>query len=438
MSSNLPDILGSDSSFTTNIGVALRRSFQTANEQFLQIAEKQRLNDGSTGLCVIIRQDRLTVANVGDCRAVLLSNDYQRVAQLTIDQKPNSPKEKHRILSLGGFVQNCYGVFRVNGVLAVARAFGNRTLRQVIRPDAEITMRRLEREDDMIVIASDGLWDVLSNRDVMQICKSFVGQSQQRIANELSSAAIKRGSMDNVTVILINLSRYVSAMSRTQMSPSSSPVVDERPRQDFESPLSPSPSRPFNSNLAVTTNFANQSSDRASLRPVAMRANPDSYRQALIRTNPGTPTSAAISESNNEKNMKAAADSSALKRSINISSFDEFYNKQMASAKTSYTRNSYDNNGNSLSLATYSPYKQESSVGGRSISVDRSQLRRPQTADSISNSINKLNIIDEYPSSRLNTKMNDYISASSVRPSSSMHGVRVENRTSSAFRNSLK
>lgn len=354
-------------------------------------------------------------------------------------------------MSLGGFVQNCYGVFRVNGVLAVARAFGNRSLRQVIRPDAEITIKRLERDDDMIVIASDGLWDVLSNRDVMQICKSYSGQSQQRIANELSTAAIKRGSMDNVTVILINLCRYVSAMSRTQISPSSSPV-EERPKQDFDSTLSPSfqntnlpsPSRSFNSNLAITTNFSNQSSDRSSLRPVAMRVNPDSYRHALTRTIPGTPTSAtaASGESNNDKYMKIAADSSALKRSINISSFDEFYNKQMASVKTSYVRNnnsiSANDNSNSLSMSPYSPYKQDSSSGGRSISVDRSQLRRPQTAGSISTSINKLNIVDDYPLTRLNSKMNDYIAVSSGRPSSSMQGGRVENRSSSAFRNSLK
>ena len=123
-----------------------------------------KLHDGSTGWCAIIRDNRILVANVGDCRAVIVSSG--RPIQMSIDQKPTNPDEQKRILSLGGAIVYCMGVARVNRVLAVSRAFGNRTLKSVIRPDAEMMQRELTRSDDYLILASDGVWDVLKNKDV--------------------------------------------------------------------------------------------------------------------------------------------------------------------------------------------------------------------------------------------------------------------------------
>jgi hypothetical protein len=50
-------------------------------------------------------------------------------------------EEQRRIASFGGSIVNCMGIPRVNGVLAVSRAFGNRQLRDVIRADPEIAER---------------------------------------------------------------------------------------------------------------------------------------------------------------------------------------------------------------------------------------------------------------------------------------------------------
>ncbi|CEG36263.1 probable protein partial [Plasmopara halstedii] len=55
------------------------------------------------------------------------------------------------------------GVDRVNGCLAVARAFGDAELSQLVIADPEVTVYELYREDEFIVMASDGLWDVLTN-----------------------------------------------------------------------------------------------------------------------------------------------------------------------------------------------------------------------------------------------------------------------------------
>lgn len=207
LSSNLANALVEEDSFVANLPLALKKSFYTVNEQFLKTAEKNKWHDGSTGNVAVIRDGKLTVANVGDCRAVLISNG--RPLQMSNDHKPTNPDEQKRIASLGGAVVYCMGVARVNKVLAVSRAFGNRTLRQVIRPDAELMQRELVTGDDFLVMASDGLWDVLRNKDVCDVCySSYLQRRPQAIAEELVNMALSRGSMDNVTCIVVNLTDY--------------------------------------------------------------------------------------------------------------------------------------------------------------------------------------------------------------------------------------
>lgn len=208
LSGALADVLAEDPSFSSNLSMALKRSFHTANEQFLKVADRMRLQDGSTGIAATIRHGKLTVANVGDCRAVLLSGG--KPIQISKDQKPTDVNEQKRIASFGGSVVYCMGVARVNGVLAVSRAFGNRSLRSVIRPDAEVTTRDLQKDDDYLVIASDGLWDILRNKDVCDLCYAQGRQGPQYLAEELVNQAIARGSMDNVTCIVVSLTDYIN------------------------------------------------------------------------------------------------------------------------------------------------------------------------------------------------------------------------------------
>ena len=149
VAANFPEMLADDNAFTGNLPQAAKRTFFGANEQFLQIAEKMKLHDGSTGICSIVRDGKVLVSNVGDCRCIILSNG--KPIQMSVDQKPTSPDEQRRIAALGGTVVLCMGTARVNGVLAVSRAFGNRTLKSVIRPDPELSMREFTKDDDYLV-----------------------------------------------------------------------------------------------------------------------------------------------------------------------------------------------------------------------------------------------------------------------------------------------
>jgi protein phosphatase 1L len=207
VASTLPDILMQQAGYEQNLPSALQQAYHATNDEFLKVAERLKLHDGSTGITAILRDMKLTVANVGDCRAVLIRGGQAK--QITVDHKPTDPVEMKRISALGGTVVNRMGVYRVNGVLAVSRAFGNRSLKQVIRPDADIFSIKLVPEDDYLVQASDGLWDVLRNKDVTDICYQFDHDGPQRIAQELVSIALARGSTDNTTALVVHLGPFI-------------------------------------------------------------------------------------------------------------------------------------------------------------------------------------------------------------------------------------
>ena len=208
ISTILPDNLARDTSFHTDMVTALQKAYYSSNDEFLKIAERLKLHDGSTGITSVIRDLKLTIANVGDCRAVLIRNGTAK--QLTIDHKPTDPEEQKRIASYGGSVVYCMGVARVNGVLAVSRAFGNRSIRHVIRPDPDIFCINLMDGDDYFIQASDGMWDVLHNKDVLEISRKFSNEGSQRIAEELVSRALSRGTSDNTTAVVLDLKSYIS------------------------------------------------------------------------------------------------------------------------------------------------------------------------------------------------------------------------------------
>ena len=120
--------------------------------------------------------------------------------------------EERRIRSLGGEVSH-WGRWRVQGILAVSRAIGDVSLQPFITCDPEII--ECEKEDDFayMVLASDGLWDVISNDAVGK----FVIACQSKyefvhIAKKLCNEALMLGSADNITVLIVDL-RYAILLS---------------------------------------------------------------------------------------------------------------------------------------------------------------------------------------------------------------------------------
>lgn len=169
---------------------------------------------GSTALIIIKSKTHIWAANTGDCRAVLkVFRDFEyQGLPLTEDHKPNTDTERNRIESLGGYIQqDMYGTWRVKGSLAVSRSFGDLYLHPYVIWHPDVTVLPINETMRAIIMASDGVWDVLSNQDVVDIAKITIRQSpsfdKEKILNNIvkniNITARERGSGDNISVVFI-------------------------------------------------------------------------------------------------------------------------------------------------------------------------------------------------------------------------------------------
>ncbi|CAJ1956538.1 unnamed protein product [Sphenostylis stenocarpa] len=140
---------------------------------------------GSTAVTVVKQGSNLFIGNIGDSRAIMGSkdsNDSMVAVQLTIDLKPDLPREAERIKRCKGRVFALQDEPEVHRVwlpfddapgLAMARAFGDFCLKEYgVISIPEFSHRLLTDKDQFIVLASDGIWDVLSNEEVVGIVSS--------------------------------------------------------------------------------------------------------------------------------------------------------------------------------------------------------------------------------------------------------------------------
>ncbi|KAK4586606.1 hypothetical protein RGQ29_023672 [Quercus rubra] len=140
---------------------------------------------GTTALTLVKQGEHLVIANVGDSRAVLAttSDDGHLVPlQLSIDFKPHLPQEAERIAQSKGQVfclddePGVHRIWRPNGEtpgLALSRALGDYCLKEfglISVPD--VTQRNITSRDKFVILATDGLWDVISNQEAVQIVSS--------------------------------------------------------------------------------------------------------------------------------------------------------------------------------------------------------------------------------------------------------------------------
>ncbi|GFR41583.1 hypothetical protein Agub_g2304, partial [Astrephomene gubernaculifera] len=242
-SSSSPPSSGSSS----NLGISTREivpqrlidSFHTADRQLLSYLEasggEEAAQSGSTATVVVIKDDKLVVANVGDSQAVLSRKGTAVTlahSHRVYGSGPDVAAEIERVKSVGGWVDDG----RVCGVLAVSRAFGDwdfkgaglqRLLEMgvergfwdssfasqqrfsadpvVATPDVTETI--LSSDDEFLIVASDGLWDVLPPREAVQWArKEFKAKKDaSQVAASLAGLALKRYSTDNVAVVVVDL-----------------------------------------------------------------------------------------------------------------------------------------------------------------------------------------------------------------------------------------
>ncbi|MBA0604055.1 hypothetical protein Godav_016745 [Gossypium davidsonii] len=176
---------------------------------------------GSTAVVAVVSPTHIIVANSGDSRAVLYRGKHPM--PLSVDHKPDREDEHARIEVAGGKVIQWNGS-RVFGVLAMSRSIGDRYLKPWIIPNPEVMFVPRVKEDECLILASDGLWDVISNEEACEVARKRIllwhkkhgdklpaerGEgidlAAQSAADYLSKLARSKGSKDNITVIVLDL-----------------------------------------------------------------------------------------------------------------------------------------------------------------------------------------------------------------------------------------
>ncbi len=166
--------------------------------------------DGTCVIAALICDGILYAANLGDSRAVVC-RDGDTIA-LSDDHKPNRPDELSRIQAAGGFVA-VYGVPRVGGRLAISRALGDAHLKAPCLPQnwvsatPEVKVHTITGMDEFLILACDGVWDVLSNAQAVKIVKTALDKDKSidEAAQTLRDIAYNKGSGDNITVMIVPL-----------------------------------------------------------------------------------------------------------------------------------------------------------------------------------------------------------------------------------------
>ncbi|XP_074280914.1 putative protein phosphatase 2C 6 [Silene latifolia] len=169
---------------------------------------------GSTAVVAVVSGCQIILSNCGDSRAVLCKR--RQTIPLSVDHKPDRADELSRIEGEGGRVINWYGA-RVLGVLAMSRAIGDRYMSPYIIPVPEVTFTTRSEEDECLILASDGLWDVMTNEKVGNVARRVFRKIQkseeslgdkspaQVVAETLTQLAISLNSSDNISVIVVDL-----------------------------------------------------------------------------------------------------------------------------------------------------------------------------------------------------------------------------------------
>jgi protein phosphatase PTC2/3 len=175
--------LEKDSLLTVEPILALKNAYITTNTALL-VTDINYMTSGTTCVTVYLKENRFYVANCGDSRAIMASKDSTGKIvpkAFTRDHKPDDPEELERIQKWGGFVCPPHeeGLsarvyldpqFTMIG-LAMARSIGDHAVKNVgVIAEPEVKIFDLDPADEFLIMASDGVWEFISN-EVSSMCE---------------------------------------------------------------------------------------------------------------------------------------------------------------------------------------------------------------------------------------------------------------------------
>ncbi|XP_059625914.1 uncharacterized protein LOC132268980 isoform X2 [Cornus florida] len=248
---------------------SLLRAIHDIDTTFTMEASRKYLDSGSTAMVILIAEGQILVANVGDSKALVCSENFQSPSEakatllrlyrqqrhnratpikgynsfrlaasnglahfsakdLTRDHHPDRHDERSRVESAGGYVLEWGGVSRVNGQLAVSRAIGDVSFKSYgVIPVPEVTdWQPLTVNDSYVVAASDGIFEKMSSQDVCDLLwelhsrgngrSELVSSCSYSLADCIVKTAYEKGSMDNMAAIVVSFTSTGSSQISLQ------------------------------------------------------------------------------------------------------------------------------------------------------------------------------------------------------------------------------
>lgn len=219
---------------------AMRQAFIKVDQDIEELEDDLFLEFGTTAIVAYFEGNKLLIANAGDARATIVrSEEFERLSK---DHKPHIPSEKERIEKAGGVVGQAkfyrspdgeirkrvndavtekslkelgwkfiYSeVPRVNDRIAMSRALGDHEFdNSIISPEPYIREVEIGPDDRKIIIACDGIWDVITDMMAADMVRDVA--DPQSASELLVKDALKRKTTDNVSVIVLNLNEQSGA-----------------------------------------------------------------------------------------------------------------------------------------------------------------------------------------------------------------------------------
>lgn len=201
---------------------AIQNGFLALDDAMRKEEDMKEDVSGTTAVVVLINEDLIYCGNVGDSRAV--ASVCGDAVPLSFDHKPANENEAKRIVAAGGWVE----FNRVNGNLALSRALGDFVFKrneqmspqeQIVTAFPDVVTNIIGDDHEFIVLACDGIWDVMNNQEVIDFCRDRLaaGREPQVICEELLTRCLAPDCQmaglgcDNMTVVLVCLTRGADA-----------------------------------------------------------------------------------------------------------------------------------------------------------------------------------------------------------------------------------
>ena len=184
-----------------NEEINFEKLFKEIDEEFKNF---KYYNIGSTATIIYITQNKINgkkilyCINIGDTKCILTQTTGSR--KLSYDDLSTDESEYNRIINEGGFIKNG----RVGGQLMISRAFGDWEFKPYgVICSPHITKIEINDKSKYVILASDGVWDVLDDLDVYKF--SLSADNSKILCDQIIQNALERETTDNLSCFVIKL-----------------------------------------------------------------------------------------------------------------------------------------------------------------------------------------------------------------------------------------